>query len=272
MGTSQSKPSLSGGKPLVPSWADQDPSPPENPDNPTGPEDQSAPEPAPAPRPERTLPPRPLAGVRRALRDYYQSGDASAARRAGGRFARSIGGGGAARYQRAARTGGAAFAALARAANGLEPSPGTLDLRSLAGRPIDEAIGEIVDAFCPTGILDEEATRIAIGEALFEAIGDSDVFAPEAVNDVALLIATRCFVAEIVFASLAAEAGKSADAVSPAVAVARENGLRDLIREVTDVVGTPLLQSAGATLTPQAFEGLVSQVTDAVLAEMREWE
>lgn len=269
MGTSQSKPSLGGGKPLVPSWGDQDPVPPENPHAPADgappPDDQ-------APPPPNPLPPRPLAGTRRALRDYYGSGDVRDARRAGGRFARSVGGGGAARYARAARTGGAALAAMARAANGLAPVPGALDLRGLAGRPVDDAIAEIVDAFCPPGILDEEATRIAIGEALFEALGDAEIFTPDAINDAALIIATRCFVAELVFASMTAEAGKSADAVSPAVAVARENGLRDLIREVTDLVGTPILQNAGAMLTPQTVEGLVAQVTGAVLAEMREWE
>lgn len=275
MGTSQSKPSLGGGKPLVPSWGDQDPAPPEDPEAPTdaqGELDAPSADGKPRPEPKQTLPARPLASTRRALRDYYGSGDVRDARRAGGRFARSVGGGGAARYARAARTGGAALAALARAANGLEPTPGALDLRGLAGRPVDEAISEIVDAFCPTGILDEEATRIAIGEALFEAVGDADIFTPDAIGDVALLIATRCFVAELVFASLAAEAGTSADATSPAIAVARENGLRDLIREVTDLVGTPILQNAGAMLTPQAVEGVVAQVTNAVLAEMREWE
>ena len=161
---------------------------------------------------------------------------------------------------------------MARAAGGLDPLPGSLDLRTLTGRPVEEAIAEIVDAFCPPGILDEEATRLAVGEALFEALGDADVFTPDAINDVALFVATRCFVAELVFASLAAEAGKAADSIPPAVAVARENGLRDLIREVTDLVGTPILQGVGALVTPQAVEGVVAQVTDAVLAEMREWE
>lgn len=272
MGTSQSKPALGGGKPLVPSWGDQDPAPPTDPADPQAPVDGAPPAAQPAPPPIDLLPSRPLSGTRRALRDYYGSGDRGDARRAGGRFARSVGAGGARRYARATRTGGAALTAFARAVSGLDPIPGTLDLRSLAGRPVEEAIAEIVDAFCPPGILDEEATRLAIGEALYEAIGDADIFAPDAINDVALVIATRCFVAELVFASLAAEAGKAADSVSPAVAVARENGLRDLIREVTDLVGTPILQNAGALLTPQAVEGVVAQVTDAVLAEMRQWE
>jgi len=270
VGTSQSKPSLGGGKPLVPSWGDRDPAPPPDPQ---APEDGAPPaDGQPNPPPPEPLPPRPLAGTRRALRDYYGSGNPGDARRAAGRFARGVGAGGARRYARATRTGGAALAALARAASGLDPVPGALDLRVLTGRPVEEAIAEIVDAFCPPGILDEEAARLAVGEALFEALGDVDIFTPDAVNDLTLLIATRCFVAELVFASIAAEAGKAADGVSPTVAVARENGLRDLIREVTDLVGTPILQNAGALLTPQAVEGVVAQVTNAVLAEMREWE
>ena len=278
MGTSQSKPSLGGGKPLVPSWGDQDPAPPPDPQA----ADQEAPavdpqapggaEPPEAPPNADPLPPRPLAGTRRALRDYYGSGSPADARRAAGRFARSVGAGGARRYARATRTGGAALAAMARAASGLEPRPGSLDLRDLNGRPVEEAIGEIVDAFCPPGILDEEATRLAIGEALFEALGHADIFDPEAINDLTLVVASRCFVAELVFASLAAEAGKAADNVSPAVAVAREKGLRDLIREVADVVGTEILQNAGPLLTPQVVEGVVAQVTNAVLAEMRQWQ
>ena len=278
MGTSQSKPSLGGGKPLVPSWGAQDPLPPADSDEGDGAPDTEAPadaEPAaPQPAPVATpkLPPRPLGGTRRALRDYYESGSKSDGRKAAGRFARSAGGGGAARYARAAQTGGAAFAGLARAASGVDPVPGALDLRGLAGRPVDDAIAEIVNAFCPPGILDEEATRIAMGEALFEVFGDADFFAPDAIDDAALLVAVRCYVTELVFASLVGEAGKAADSVSPAQAVSRENGLRDLVREVADHVGTPLLQNAGAMLSPQAVENVVINVTSSVIAEMEGWE
>ena len=283
MGTSQSKPPPGGGKPLVPSWGAQDPAPPadaeptdgapeEGPAETPAPGEPVAPNNPPAPTPIPKLPPRPLAGTRRALRDYYETGDRGAARRAGGRYARSVGSGGAARHARAAQTGGGALAALARAANGLEPTPGTLDLRTLAGRPLEEAIADIVDAFCPPGILDEEAARLAVGEALFEVFGDAEFFDPTTVNDVGLFVAVRCFVAELVFASLTAEAGSAADRVPPAVAIARENGLRDLVREVTDHVATPILQNAGAMLAPEAVENVVIAVTDAVIAEMKEWE
>lgn len=241
--------------------------PPLDTQNPDGdvPLPQSEPDP-------QSLPPRPLAGTRRALRDYYGSGSRADARQAAGRFAKSVGAGGAKRYARAIRTGGAVLAAMARAGSGLEPPPGTLDLRGLAGRSLDDAVAEIVDAFCPSGILDEEATRLAVGEAIFEALGNADIFDPGAINDMALLIAIRCFVAELVFASVAAEAGTAANSSSPTAAVAYENGLRDLVREVTDLVGTPLLQNAGALITPQAIEGVVAQITNAVLTEMREWD
>lgn len=269
MGTSQSKPPLKGGKPLVPSWGEQDPAAPDG----APPAAESAPtDVAPAPNPADTLPPRALTGMRRALRAYYGSGDPATGRRAVGRFARTAGAGGAARYARASRSGGAAFAGMMRAAAGLEPSPGALDVRTLAGRPLEDAISAIVDAFCPSGILDEEAIRLAMGEALFEVLGDDGVFRPEAMDDRSLLVAARCFVAEVVFASMMAESGQSADQVPPAQAIARENGLRDLIREVADHVGTPLLQEAGALLTPQTMQAVVQRITDTVLTELREWE
>jgi hypothetical protein len=239
---------------------------------PDAPNEEEPTQPQPATIATPKLPARPLGGTRRALRDYYESGSKSDGRKAAGRFARSAGGGGAARYARAAQNGGAAFAGLSRAANGFDPVPGALDLRGLSGRPIDEAIAGIVNAFCPSGILDEEATRIAMGQALFEVFGDADFFTPEAIDDAALLVAVRCYVTELVFASLVAEAGKAADSVPPAQAVSRENGLRDLVREVADHVGTPLLQNTGAMLSPQAVENVVISVTSSVIAEMEGWE
>ncbi|HEX7711737.1 MAG TPA: hypothetical protein VF418_12465 [Sphingomonadaceae bacterium] len=44
------------------------------------------------------------------------------------------------------------------------------------------------------------------------------------------------------------------------------------MREATDHIATPILQNAGAMLTPEAVESVVIAVTDAVIAEMKEWE
>lgn len=260
MGTSQSKPSTPGGSRLVAPWADQDPPPPD--------------QPQPAPAVPDVLPDAPLSGVRRALRDYMGSGDPATGRRALGRYARAMGGRRAvARHARAARTGGAALSALASIAraNGAPVVVDGFDLGTLAGRPLGDAIAEIVDRFCPPGILDEDVIRAAMADALFEALGDERTFDPAAVTDHVVVVATVCFVAELVFASIAAEQGRSADGVPPETAVRRENQLRDLVREVADIVATPIVQRVGGSLAPAALEGIVAEITAAVYGEMSQW-
>lgn len=259
MGTSQSKPSAKPGSPLVPSWAEQDP-----------PTDGG---PAPTPPNQPVLEPRRNVGVRRALRDFMKSGDRRSAQKALGRFSRtSMGGGSAAaqRLGRAAGAGGAAFAALNAAANGRAPTDGAIDLRTLAGRSITEAIGEIVDAFCPPGILDEDAIRASMGEALAEALAGLDKFDPQKIDDYAALVAARSFVTELVFNAVMAEQGQVASDTSPIVAVDRENQIREIVRELTDVQATPLLQQR-AMVSAADIEGLVKDLATAVYREMAQW-
>lgn len=260
MGTSQSKPTTPGGSPLVAPWANQDPPPPDQPQLPAAVPD--------------VLPTAPLSGVRRALRDYMGTGDPVAGRRALGRYARVMGGQRAsARHARAARTGGAVLSALASVAraNGAPVFVAGFDLGTLAGRPLEEAIATIVDRYCPPGILDEDVARAAMAEALFEALGDQPVFDLNAVTDHVVVVATVCFVAELVFASVAAEQGKSADGVSPETAVRRENSLRDLVRAAADEIATPIVQRTGGSFDPAALEGIVTEITAAVYGEMSKW-
>ena len=260
MGTSQSKPSTPGGSPLVPSWADQDPPAPN--------------QPQPAPVVQAVLPAAPMSGVRRALREYMGTGDRAAGRRALGRYARVMGGPlASARHARAARTGGAALSALASVAraNGAAVVVDGFDLGTLAGRPLEEAITTIVDQFCPPGILDEDLVRSAMAEALFEVLGDQPVFDLNSVTDHVVVVATVCFVAELVFAAVASEQGKSAENVPPAAAVHRENALRDLVRAAADEIATPIVQRIGGSLDPIGLDGIVAEITSAVYGEMARW-
>jgi hypothetical protein len=202
------------------------------------------------------------------------TGDRAAGRNALGRYARAMGGARAsARHARAARTGGAALSALASVAqaNGAAVVIDGFDLGTLAGRPLEEAISTIVDVFCPPGILDEDVVRSAMAEALFEALGDQVLFDLSAVTDQVVVVATVCFVAELVFASVAAEQGKSADNVSPAIAVQRENALRDLVRAAADEIATPIIQRTGGSLNPNGLEGILAEITSAVYGEMAQW-
>lgn len=257
MGTSQSKPSPTGGSPLVPPWADQDPPPP----------DQPQPDAAPG-----TMPAAPLQSARTAMRTYMGGGGRDAGRSAIGHYSRAFGGGGAsARHARAARTGGGALAALSQAAAGQEVTPDGFNLGTLAGRPMEEAIEAIVDHFCPPGILDEDMARAAIAEALVEGLDGADVFDPGRIDDRTVVVATICFVTELVFGTIAAEFGKAADNIPPQLAIRRENDLRDLVREVSDHVATPRLQRDGGALTATQMADLVTAITAEVYRETSQW-
>lgn len=273
MGTSQSKPSAKPGSPLVPSWADQDPPPPgDAPPPERTPDDPPAPDTA---ADAEVFEPRRLAGMRRALKRYMSSGDRNDARRALGHFSRGSAGGGAAgarRLSRAARVGSGVIAALSQVASGQSVAPSGFDLRTLTGLPVARAVDAIVDAFCPPGIVDEDNIRAAVGEALTEALAGLDQFDPEAINDYTVLIATRSFIAELVFGAVMAEQGQASEDVSPLQAIARENDLRALVREVTDAMGTPIIQGAGSALSQERVSQLVNQITTVIYEEMSGWE
>lgn len=285
MGTSKSKPDSPPEQPFIPPWADRDPvPPPPSPDTtpsvdeppPVGqakPPSPTAPEPP--PQTADLAPRRRYSSFRTALGRFASSGNRGDARIALGHWARTSAGGsraGAARVARAIRTGGAALAGVARAGADLGPVAGALDVRTLAGLDIDLAIDRIVDAFCPPGILDEDVARLAIGEALATALSGIDTFDPAALDANSVRVATLTFVGELVFVQIAGDGGKSlAAAPSPAAAAQREADVRSLIREISDVVGTPILEAVGNILTPTAMETLVSQLVQAVEAEMSTW-
>lgn len=273
MGTSQSKPSAPPAAPLIPPWADHDPPAPEPAPDPTTPPEQ--PSPIPPQPPVETAPPRRHAGLRLALGRFARSGDQRDARAALGHWARTSTGGSryaASRISRAARTGGAALAGFARAGAGQPPIEGSLDVRSLTGLPVDVAVDRIVDAFCPPGILDEDIARLAIGESLATALSGADTFDPNIIDAYAVRVATLIFVAELVFVSIAGDGGGAlAAAPSPAAAAQRESDIRSLVREATDLVGTPILAAAGNMLTPDGMASLVSQLVEVVQKEMETW-
>ncbi|MBR7618762.1 hypothetical protein JKL49_05110 [Phenylobacterium sp. 20VBR1] len=209
------------------------------------------------------------------MKKFMSSGDRADARRALGHFSRGSAGGGAPgaqRLARAARVGGGAIAAFSQAVSGQQPAPNGFDLSTLAGMPVAQAVDAIVDAFCPPGIVDEDNIRAAVGEALTEALEGADLFDPTAINNYTVVVATRAFVAELVFTAVIAEQGQSAENASPQQAIARENDLRSMVREVTDVIATPIIQSAGPALTQDRVAQLVTQIATIVYEEMSGWE
>lgn len=271
MGTSQSKPSAKGGSPLVPSWANQDPPPADG----SAPLSQPPPQTPPgAPPTPDLIQPRRHAGFRSSLKRFMASGDSADARRALGHYARGSAGGGAAggaRVARSARVGGAVISALSNMVSGTNVAQNIFNLATLAGRPVSDAVAAIVDAFCPPGIIDEDLLRAAMGEALTEAFDGLDNFDPSAVDDHAIVVATRVFIAELVFNTISAEQGQAAENVPPLQAVARENQLRDMIREVTDVTATPIIQAAGSALSATQVSQMVQSIVTLVFEEMSGW-
>ncbi len=277
MGTSGSKPDGRKGSPLIPPWADQDPprpDPPPPPDNGDPDPLPKPPPPAPPPPPENVSPEGRYRDFRVAYGNFARTGSTQSAREALGHHARTSAGGGrtaAARTARAARSGGGALASFAASATTGQAPVSGFNIRSLAGQSIDSAIAQIVDAFCPPGILDEEMARIAMGEALAVALEGVDTFDPDAVDAEAVRIATLTFVSELVFLEVASDGGNAlAQAPSQTSAVQRELDLRDLIREVADDVGTPIL-TASSLLTAADFTRLVTRLVELVNRELAKW-
>lgn len=286
MGTSRSKPDAPPLAPLVPPWADADPTPSPIPDplpeepvpepegDPGPPADEVAAEEP--PDAQDVAEPKRFLGVRLALGRFASSGNTPDARAALGRWANtSVGGARAAgqRSARAARTGGAVLAGLGRAGAGAAPEPGAaLDIRTLAGLSAEAAIAAIVDAFMPPGIIDEVAARLAMEEALAEALGDAETFDPAAIDGDALQVVTLAYVSELVSVQVAGDAGRSLANAGPAAAAQREADIRSLVREVTDFVGGPLLAAQGPTMTTQGMAALVTRVLEATVAEMGGWD
>lgn len=288
MGTSQSKRDARPGASLIPPWADGDPQPVPT-DDTNGNEaivDTTSDDPsAAAPTAVVTMgtpvqgsavaPPRRYANFRSALGRFASSGDRGDARKALGHWVRTSRGGsvsGARSLGRASRSGAAALAGISRAVAGAPPQSGALDVRSLAGLPSDAAITRIVDAFCPPGILDEDVARLAMDEALARALDGVDTFDPAALDANAVRIATLTFVAELVFVSVMGDGGNALAAAPTITAAAqRENDVRALVREVADVVGTPILAATGAVLTSTGMNALVLRLVAAVQEEMSTW-
>jgi len=285
MGTSRPKPDAPPAAPLIPPWADRDPVPPVPPPDPLPEDPVPEPEEDPGPPADELVDgedesdvdvaePQRFRGFRLALGRFAGSGDRDDARTALGRWAtKSVGGGsaGSRRIARAARSGGAALAGLARAAAGQPPEAGALDIRTLAGQPIEAAVGAIIDTFMPPGILDEMVARLAMEQALAVALGSADTFDPAAIDSNAVRIATLAFVAELVFVQVAGDAGRSLASIGPVAAAQREADIRSLVHAVVDLVGSPVLARAGAVLNEQRMAALVSQLVRETLEEVATW-
>lgn len=252
MGTSRSHPGPNGRTPLVPSWAN---------------EAAGGEGPVPAPTERR------FTGFRSGLGKFVASGDRAALGAALRSYARS-GSGGArhatARVAPATKTLSALFGAIGRA-QGVPGADGdgALDLRSLAGRPANEAIEAILDTLCPPGgVADSDEIRTAMNEALAEMLAGEAIFDPDLLTPDDGLVLVERFLCETLFSRMVLEGGKAFDRTSDPVAQVRaETEFRNVIRASVGAHLPAVLPVQGSFFTRAAIDSAVGALIERVWAD-----
>lgn len=273
MGTSSAYGGAGGGTPLIPSWlqddggagsaGDGDGTPPSSPDG-TPP----AVPPAPAPRP--TAPAGAsdrFTSARTNFTRFVSSGgsDRKSLGRAVSQYVSKSAGGSRQAAQRMGSSRGTG-AGLVRflndaSANGVREALRTLNLESLAGRPIEEVFAGLADYICPEGgSIDEGIARDAFVETIADLAGagitDIDALTSGQIQTVFELYATHAIEVRICNDVGMKVVTLPAD---PRAAESIEAQLRDFIqRAVSDAIN-----AAGVniqSLTPDAVMGFVTNV------------
>ena len=251
MGTSQSNPGPGGRSPLVPPWADDQPS-----------------EPLPEPAPQRFKP------FRQALGSFVSGGDGSNLRTAVGHYARgaSGGGGGASAARRlgsVTQAGGGLYGLLSSGATGINGGQEQFSLQSLSGKSCDEAIAEISKVLSPDDG-DGDKIRASMAHALAEALDGVEVFDPACITDSVIVDTMIGFLAESVFLQIVMDGGKAWNkAETPAQALRAESELRELIKVVVDKHMGPKM---GNGTRPFSRQEIISLERTAIMDVWTEWE
>lgn len=220
MGTSNAFGGASGGTPLVPSWLDGDATDGNPPGDGAGPDDAGdgkpadetpqTPPTAPAERPPVVAPPT-TDRFRSARSNFTRfAGSGGSDRRSLGRavsqyVSRSSGGSGSAARRmgssRSTASGLVSFLGNA-SANGVREALRSLNLESLAGRPVEEVFAGLADYICPDGgSVDEGIARDAFIETIADladaGITDIDGLTSEQIQTVFELYASHAIEARI---------------------------------------------------------------------------
>jgi hypothetical protein len=250
VGTSASSKGPRSNSPLVPEWADADPSAP-----------------LPSPTGQRF----------RAFRTEFGR---VAAKSAGasltsalGRYAREATGGSSIGPRRfgpaysAAPSFAQAIAELKTGGTG-EAATGT-DLRRLVGQPIDYAAQEIARALAPENA-DADQIAIAIQEAIAEVLPEDTTFVPEAISTDQVIQILVEFFSRIVFQEITGVAGNAWNrAPSAARTTELEAELLEIVRVTVDKHLSARLVNGLATLDREQ----IKTIERAAITEVwREWE
>lgn len=253
MGTSASNRGSGKKSPLVPPWADLDNlGPGADPD------------------------PLRFRGFRTILGKFVSSGDTRIGRRALERFVASGLGGAAVGTRRFAPSVAAAGNLSELIADLSEGGTGQdvlgFDVSALRGQDVAVVVERIVDALCPTGTVDDEATRIALNEALSGALSEQPEFDPTAVSLEMLEELIVKFTEEEIYLRVIAESADAFDKiVDPVVLMDREIQLRELIRVVVDKDGRPLLADSTKDFQKGKFEAVIRQLFNTVLRAFEDY-
>jgi hypothetical protein len=253
MGTSASNRGSPGGAPLVPPWADSD-----------------GQGPGPEPDPQR------FRGFRTTLGRFVATGNADYGRGALGRFASTALGGSSPGVRRfsSAIAAGARLSDLVfdLAQGGTGEAIVGFDVAALRGQDVNFVIGRIVEALCPTGTVDDEATRAALDEALCAVLSDQPDFDPDLMSLEMLDEIMIKFTEEEIYLQIVTESGNAFDKVTdPTVLIRRENELRELIRVVVDKDGRPILTASLKALHELSHEQVIRELFGKILRAFEEY-
>ena len=256
MGTSQSNPGPGGSSPLVPPWADDQPD-----------------QPVPAPDPQR------FRSFRQSLGSFVKSGNADDLHRALSSYATKSSGGSSTASRRLGsvnQVGADLYSLLSGAgapvAPGTPGSPQVIDLGSLTGQSCDVAIAALVEALTPENG-DSEKIRVAMNNALIEALDGVEIFDPAVITDEIIVNTMISFLAECVFLQIVADGG---DAWKKAESSGRETAasedLWELIKVVVDKYMAPKFSQNVRTLTKSEYITLERAVIGEVWSEWGSFE
>lgn len=253
MGTSSSSKGRGNQSPLVPDHADA------NPDQPL-------------PKPEGQR----FRGFRTAFGRAVATGGRSGFTSALGKYARDATGGasiGPRRFGTAYAVGGTLIGLVNELRQGGtgEASVG-IDLSSLVGRPLGEAVEAIAQTLAPENA-DRDLIRIAVQEALVEVFPELDAFEPAALTPDDLITVLVEYFSRLLFLEIVNDAGNAWNkAPDEQRTVEAENQLFDIIRASVDNHLSPALAGEVQNLTRVQIEALERRAIDDVWSEWEGYE
>ncbi|WP_292334940.1 hypothetical protein [Mesorhizobium sp.] len=190
-----------------------------------------------------------------------------------GKYARDATGGnsvGPRRYGTAYVAGGSLFGLLSELQQGGTGEASTgIDLSSLAGRPLAEAIEAIAQALAPDNA-DADLIRTAVQEALAEALPDTASFEPADIDQDALIAVLIEFFAQVLFLDIVSDAGDAWNKSSEGErTIEAEGELFDIIHTAVDKHLGPALAAGIQNLTRTEVEALEQRAIRDIWSE---WE